>query len=81
MDKKRAYAIVLFDLMECGLCVGKCDWSERSTGFMHGIETVMEQIAYSVSEEVGDAFDDTFVRNLLESQDKAREKNKRKLEE
>jgi len=78
MEKRKAYAIVLFDLMECGLLVGKCDWNDRSAGFMHGVETVMEQIAYSVGSEVGDAFTDTFVRNLLDSQSKAKEKERSK---
>ena len=35
---------------------------------MYGIETVMECLAYMVSDEYGDSFSDTFVKNLIFSE-------------
>lgn len=38
---------------------------------MYGISTVMECLAYMVSDEYGDSFSDTFVNNLIDSEQKA----------
>ena len=64
-----AYRIVLNDMLNsgCGLLVGKHDWKNGKPDFMYGIQTVMEWIAYKVSETDGDYFSDLFVRNLIES--------------
>lgn len=42
-----------------------------SAQFMYGISTVMEYLAYRVSDEYGDSFSDTFVNNLIDSEQKA----------
>jgi hypothetical protein len=44
---------------------------------MYGISTVMEWIAYRVSEEEGDAFSDVFIKNMLDSERKALTKRRR----
>ena len=64
-----AYRIVLNDMLNsgCGLLVGKHDGKNGKPDFMYGIQTVMEWIAYKVSETDGDYFSDLFVRNLIES--------------
>jgi hypothetical protein len=67
-----AYRIVFNDMMNsgCGLLVGQYDAKNGKEEFMHGIATVMEWIAYRVSEEQGDDFSDLFVKNLIESEKK-----------
>lgn len=67
-----AYRIVFNDMMNsgCGLLVGQYDAKNGKEDFMHGIATVMEWIAYRVSDEQGDDFSDLFVKNLIESEKK-----------
>ena len=38
---------------------------------MYGIGTVMEFIAYSISDEVGDNFSNKFIENMILSEEKA----------
>ncbi len=71
---KEAYRIVFNDMMNsgCGLLVGKYDAKNGDEKFMHGIDTVMEWIAYKTSEAQGDDFSELFIKNMIESQKKAR---------
>ena len=73
----KAYEMVLNDIVNsgCGLMVGKYDAKNGEDSFMHGISTVMEWIAYRVSDEVGDDFSDTFCNNLIESEQRAEVKD------
>lgn len=68
-----AYRIVYNDILNsgCGLMVGEYDAKNGSEQFMFGISTVMEWIAYRVSEADGDAFSEMFTKNLVESEKKA----------
>lgn len=68
-----AYRIVLNDMLNsgCGLFVGEYDALNGNEQFMHGISTVMEWIAYRMSDADGDAFNDLFIKNLLKSEMKA----------
>ena len=71
MDKKEAYQIVLDDLMQCDLFRGKYDAKHgASEHYMYGICTVMEAIAYRVSEKTGDAFSDMFLLTMIKSEEK-----------
>ena len=70
MDMKEAYRIVFDDLTNCGLFCGKYDARYGSEEFMYGIESVMEVIAYKVSEEVGNTFSDMFTNNIIASEEK-----------
>lgn len=69
-----AYRIVLNDILNsgCGLMVGEYDAKNGSDQFMHGISTVMEWIAYRVSEVDGDEFSDLFIKNMIASEQKAK---------
>lgn len=71
---KDAYRIVFNDMMnsECGLLVGKYDAKNGNEKYMFGVDTVMEWIAYKVSEVQGDDFSELFTKNMVESQKKAR---------
>lgn len=68
-----AYRIVLNDMLNsgCGLLVGEYDATNGSEQFMHGISLVMEWIAYRVSEEDYNEFNDLFIKNLIKSEQKA----------
>ena len=69
-----AYRIVFNDMMnsDCGLLVGKYDAKNGNEKYMFGVDTVMEWIAYKVSEAQGDDFSELFTKNMVESQKKAR---------
>lgn len=71
---KDAYRIVFNDMMNsgCGLLVGKYDAKNGNEKYMFGVDTVMEWIAYKVSEAQGDDFSELFTKNMVESQKKAR---------
>lgn len=73
---KDAYRIVFNDMMnsECGLLVGKYDAKNGDEKFMHGIDAVMEWIAYRASEKQGEDFSAMFFDNMIESQEKASDK-------
>jgi hypothetical protein len=69
-----AYRIVFNDMMNsgCGLLVGKYNAKNSNEKYMFGVDTVMEWIAYKVSEAQGDDFSELFTKNMVESQKKAR---------
>lgn len=69
-----AYRIVFNDMMNsgCGLLVGKYDAKNGNEKYMFGVDTIMEWIAYKVSEAQGDDFSELFTKNMVESQKKAR---------
>ena len=73
---KDAYRIVFNDMMnsECGLLVGKYDAKYGDEKFMHGIDVVMEWIAYRASEKQGEEFSAMFFDNMIESQKKVSDK-------
>lgn len=64
MDKSKAYAIVLNDILEkgcgCGSMVGKYDAVNGDKRFMHGVAMVMEYIAYNVNKDIGYEFEELF---------------------
>lgn len=65
MNKQEAYKIVLKDLITtCPMFYGIYDAEHGGEDFMCGISTVMEVIAYKVSEEVGDEFTNAFFANM-----------------
>lgn len=68
MDKSEAYKIVFDDLKKCDLLMGLYDARNGSENFMHGIWTVMEMIAYEVSDDMCNEFDITFARNMTKSE-------------
>lgn len=64
-----AYRVVYNDILnsECDLLLGVYDAENSNKHFMYGISTVMEWIAYRVSEKDGDAFSEMFIKNMSES--------------
>ena len=71
MDKSKAYAIVLNDILEkgCSPMIGKYDAVNGDKHFMYGVAIVMEYIAYSINEEIGYEFEELFYKNMMKSED------------
>ena len=76
MTKEKAYKIVLDDLCKTPMFIGKYDAKHGSAEFMNGISTVMECIAYNISDGMGEQFEDIFLANLIGSQDECKALNK-----
>lgn len=67
-------AKVFINLCECGLFVGKYDAEHGNEHFMYGVNTVMESLAYMISDKVGDTFNEAFTRNMIKSEKKVLDK-------
>ena len=63
---------IIEEMRECNMFNGIYNAKKGSVQFMYGISTVMECLAYRVSDEYGDKFSDTFVQNLIISEQKAK---------
>lgn len=57
-------------MRDCGLFFGKYDARNGKKEFMYGINTVMEYLAYEVSEEFYEEFSNEFLKNMQESEKK-----------
>lgn len=68
-EESKAAKVVFDKLCKCGLFRGRYDAKHGSKDFMDGIGTVMEALAFMVSEECGENFADTFITNLIKSQE------------
>lgn len=67
VNRKKAYEIVFGDLKKVPLFCGISKKGKKD--FMHGIASVMEYIAYEISEEEGDSYSDLFLLNRKKSED------------
>ena len=69
-----AYRIVFNDILNQGpnFFCGEYDAENGKADYMHGIGTVMEYLAYKVSDEDGYAFEDLFIKNMVASEQKAK---------
>ena len=68
--EKLVLAKVFMNLCKCGLFIGKYDARNGNEHFMYGINTVMECLAYLISDKVGDTFNEAFFRNMEKSEKK-----------
>lgn len=69
-EEKKVVQKVVDGMTECGLFFGHYDAKNGSAEFMHGIATVMEYLAYLVSDDYGAEFADIFFKNMKKSLDK-----------
>ena len=74
MNKAEAFKIVLNELKKCPLYIGHYDARHGDPQFMYGISTVMEAIAIRISDKEYDSITNEFMKNLVESQNKARKR-------
>lgn len=72
--EKIALAKVFMNLCECGMFIGKYDATNGSKDFMYGIQTVMENLAYTISDKVYNTYNDVFLKNMIKSEKKALDK-------
>lgn len=63
-------AKVFINLCECGMFVGKYDARNGNKDFMYGIETVMENLAYMISDKVYNTYNNVFLKNMEKSEKK-----------
>ena len=71
INEKEILKGIIEEMRECTMFEGRYDAKNGNSEFMHGISTVMEYLAYRVSDEYGDDFSDTLVQNLIISEQKA----------
>lgn len=69
-EEKEVIEKVVDGMTECGLFCGRYDAKNGNEHFMYGVSTVMEYLAYLVSDEYGDEFSDTFTKNMIKSEKK-----------
>lgn len=70
-NEKEILKGIIEEMRECNMFNGIYNAKNGSVQFMYGISTVMEYLAYRISDEYGDSFSDTFVNNLIDSEQKA----------
>lgn len=63
-NEKEMLKGIIEEMCECGMFKGKYSGKHESLGFMYGISTVMEYLAYKISDEYGNDFSDIFLENL-----------------
>lgn len=71
LSKSEAYKIVFDDLIKRDLFKGIYDAQHGTDSFMYGVVTVMEDIAINVSEDCYEKFEDEFMENMAESENRA----------
>ena len=67
-EEKKVVEKVINGMTGCGLFFGRYDAKNGSAEFMHGIATVMEYLAYLVSDDYGTEFEDAFLKNMIKSE-------------
>lgn len=77
MTREEIIKQLIEEMSECGLFVGKYDAENGSEQFMYGVDTVMEYLAYKVSEEYGDKFCGMFLENMVESKKRVIDKKRK----
>ena len=70
-EEKQTIQKVVEHMSECGLFCGRYDAKHGSKKFMYGVSTVMEYLAYLVSEEFGEQIDSEFLKNMKKSEESA----------
>ena len=60
VNEKEMLKDIIEEMRECKMFEGHYDAKNGQPEFMYGISTVMEYLAYMVSDEYGDSFSNTF---------------------
>lgn len=72
-EEKQVIKNLVDEMSECGMFCGRYDAKNGSDKFMNGVNTVMEYLAYQVSEEYYNKFSDMFIKNMIESEKKVKD--------
>lgn len=70
-NEKETLKGIIEEMREICIFEGRYNARNGKEDFMYGVSTVMECLAYMVSDEYGDSFSDTFVKNLIISEQEA----------
>ena len=70
-NEKAVLKGIIEEIREISMFNGRYDAKNGKKDFMYGILSVMECLAYMVSDKYGDSFSDTFLQNLIDSEQKA----------
>ncbi len=68
-EEKEVLKRIFTELEKCEILTGKYDARHGSESFMYGINTVMEVLAYMVSDEFGNEFCEKFINNMIKSEE------------
>ena len=69
MSKEEIRQLVL-EMMKCPMFRGEYDAKNGNEDFMYGISTVIEYLAYRVDDEFYQHVSDTFIHNMVKSEEK-----------
>lgn len=69
MSKEEIRQLVL-EMMKCPMFRGEYDAKNGNEDFMYGVSTVMEYLAYRVDDEFYQYVSDTFIHNMVKSEEK-----------
>lgn len=69
-EEKKVIQKVVNEMLKCDLFGGTYDAKNGSESFMYGINTVVEHLAYLVSDKYREEVCDTFIKNMIKSQEK-----------
>lgn len=75
LTKHEKYVLtnIMKELCECGMFKGLYDARNGNRDFMYGVGTVMENLAYMISEEKGEKFSELFTANMIACEELAEE--------
>ena len=73
INEKEMLKDIIEEIRKISMFNGIYDAKNGSVQFMYGILTIMECLAYRVSDEYGDNFSDTFIKNLIASEQEIKE--------
>ena len=68
-EEKEVLKRIFTELEKCEMFIGKYDSKHGSEKFMYGINTVMEVLAYMVSDDFGEEFCKKFINNMIKSEE------------
>lgn len=71
MSKEEAFTIVYNELIKIPMFRGIYDAKNGSIDFMNGVACVMEEIAYSISNDIGEGYAIVSTHNMVQSEKKA----------
>lgn len=70
-EEKKTVQKIVDEMTKCSLFYGHYDAKNGSAEFMHGVATVMEYLVYLVGDDYGAEFENTFLKNMIESEKRA----------
>lgn len=70
-EKQTIKKVIEYAMEQNGLFAGNYDAVNGKEEFMYGISTLLEYLAFAVDENFGNDVENTFVKNMVKSKQKA----------